>query len=380
MAEARPDESDDLRKDAARWFARGVGFAAGALLIYAVLRGLQSATSAVLLVFAALLLATALDPVISSLRSRLPIPRGAAILTTYVAFALIVLGVGFIIVPGAVAQAGDLTAALPTTLERARDWASHLEPAALANSAMALIGEAQKALRPAPAPSSTAVVAAGLSIADVVFSVATILTLVYFWLTERSRLQRFAMSFLPPDRRAGFREAWNDIEIRLGGWVRGQLTLMAVVGLATGLAYGAIGVPSAPILGFIAALTEAIPLIGPVLGAIPAVLLTATFRPDALVPMLIAYAVIHLVESNVLVPRIMRNAIGVSPFLIVVSLLVGGAAGGLPGALLAVPTVAAIVTVLERAQDRTTPIAQDAAAASEPATPDDAAVPVPAPS
>ena len=82
--------------------------------------------------------------------------------------------------------------------------------------------------------------------------------------------------------------------------------------------------------------------------------------------MVLAYVVIQLVESNVLVPFVMRNAVGVSPFLLTVSLLIGGALGGLLGALIAVPIVAAIEAVLERLQDREVPVAQDAA--SSPAT------------
>jgi predicted PurR-regulated permease PerM len=142
---------------------------------------------------------------------------------------------------------------------------------------------------------------------------------------------------------------------------------MVVVGGLTGLAYSLVGVPSAPLLGLVAGLTEAIPMVGPVIGAIPAILLTVTFAPEALPWMLLSYALIHLGEANILVPRIMRNAVGVSPFLILVSLLVGGAMGGLVGALISVPAIAAVVAILERLQDRETPVPQDAAEATPPA-------------
>jgi len=82
-----------------------------------------------------------------------------------------------------------------------------------------------------------------------------------------------------------------------------------------------------------------------------------------LLVVLVVYVVIQLVESNVLVPMVMRNAVGVSPFLLTVSLLVGAALGGLPGALVVVPIVAAAEAVLERLQDRAVPVAQDAASA-----------------
>ena len=90
-------------------------------------------------------------------------------------------------------------------------------------------------------------------------TVATLLTLVFFWLVEHARLQRYLLSFAPLDRRAGMRDAWNEIESRLGLWVRGQLILMGTMGVSTGIAYTLLGLPGAVLLGLIAALTEAIP-------------------------------------------------------------------------------------------------------------------------
>jgi predicted PurR-regulated permease PerM len=122
-------------------------------------------------------------------------------------------------------------------------------------------------------------------------------------------------------------------------------------------------VPGALLLGLIAAITEAIPLVGPILGAIPAIIMAATVSPQLALLIAGVYLVLQVVENNVLVPVVMRNTIGISPFLIVLSLLVGGAAGGLIGALLAVPVAAAIELILSGLQARERPVAQDPAAA-----------------
>ena len=182
-------------------------------------------------------------------------------------------------------------------------------------------------------------------------------------MTERARLQRFALSFLRPERRGGTREAWNAVELRLGNWVRGQLTLMAVLAVTTGIAYSVLGLPSALLLALIAGLAEAVPVVGPALGVVPAVLVALAMKPEVLPFVVIAYVVIQLVESNVLVPIVMHNAIGVSPLLIVLSLLVGTALGGLVGALVAVPLIAGLEAILERLQDREVPVAEDSAVA-----------------
>jgi predicted PurR-regulated permease PerM len=136
---------------------------------------------------------------------------------------------------------------------------------------------------------------------------------------------------------------------------------MGVVAVATGTAYTIMGLPSALLLGLIAGLAEGIPMVGPAIGAVPALAVAAILRPDLLVPVVVAYLIIHVIEGNVLVPRVMRNAVGLSPFLVVVSLLVGGAVGGLIGALIAVPIVASLEVILERLQDRAVPVAQDSA-------------------
>jgi predicted PurR-regulated permease PerM len=205
----------------------------------------------------------------------------------------------------------------------------------------------------------------GLTVAESVASVATLVTIVFFWLVEHARLQRFALAFLPAERRAGAREAWNEIEDRLGRWVRGQLILMAAMGLATGIAYSLLGLPSALLLALVAAVTEAIPIIGPLLGAIPAVLVAATVSPELALVVAGIYVVLQIVEGNILVPLVMRNSIHISPFLVIVSILVGATAGGIVGALFAVPVAAAILVILERLQARDVPVVLDSSAVEE---------------
>ena len=199
-------------------------------------------------------------------------------------------------------------------------------------------------------------------------SIVTVLALIYFWMTERARLQRFGLSFLPLERRGGARDTWNDIELRLGGWVRGQLALMFAVGAMTGTVCWALGLPSPVLLGLLAGLAELVPMVGPAIGAIPALVVAAALRPEVLPLLIVAYVVIHVIEGNVLVPIVMRNVVGISPFLVIASLLIGGAIDGLRGALIAVPVAAAIEVILERLQDRGVPVGPTADTSTSAAT------------
>jgi predicted PurR-regulated permease PerM len=355
-----------MRSDITPWTIRGMGLALGAAIVFALIQLGIAAGGVLLLLFLAILLASALEPMVGTLRDRLPVGRGGTILLVYVTFFVLVLGLALVVVPAAIKQAEEIVDSLPPFFDQARSWAGDLSPAALSRSVTALIDSAAGILRPPPPPDPDTVVEVGAVVAEVAISLATLLTIVFFWLVEHARLQRYVLAFLPMERRGGARDAWNEIETRLGLWVRGQLILMGAMGAATAVTYTLLGLPGALLLGLIAAITEAIPIVGPLLGAIPAVLVAATVSPQLAVVVAGVYIVLQFVEGSVLVPIVMRNTIGISPLLVLVSLLVGAAAGGFVGAFLAVPIAASIEIVLSRLQARETPVAQDPAAIETP--------------
>jgi predicted PurR-regulated permease PerM len=343
-----------------RTVTRGAALTIGFLLVALVVMVGVAARNVLVLMLVAVILAAGLQPLIAWLRAHLPIGRGPAILLVYGLFLAIVIGMAVVVVPAALAQLDRTLTSLPPLFDRAREWATTLRPPTLSRSVESLIDAAARTIKPPDAtPSTGQVVQVGLTLAEALTSVLTMLTVVYFWLTEHARLQRYVLAFVPRHRRRRAREVWNAAETRLGMWVRGQLILMSTLGIATGVAYTLLGVPSAVLLGLLAALAEAIPIVGPLLGAIPAILVAATISPQLALAVAGVYLVIQLIEGNVLVPLVMRNTTGISPFLVILSVLVGAAAGGFVGALLAVPIAAAGEVLIEGLQSREVPIAQD---------------------
>jgi predicted PurR-regulated permease PerM len=353
-----------MPSDMTSWIIRGMGLAVGVLVVVGLVQLGIAAGQVLLLLFVSILLASALEPMVGWLRERLPLSRVGTILVVYLAFFIVMVGLAFVVVPAAINQGQRILASLPPVFEEVRAWAANLRPVALSTSITALVDSVAETLIPPPAapPSPNTVVKVGTAVAEAAVFLFTMLAVVFFWLVEHARLQRYTLAFLPAERRAGARDAWNEIETRLGLWVRGQLILMGAMGAATGIAYTLLGVPGALLLGLIAALTEAIPIVGPLLGAIPAILVAATVSPELALVVALIYVVLQLVEGNVLVPLVMRNTIGISPLLVLFSLLVGAEVGGLLGAFLAVPIAASIEIVLSRLQARKTPVAQDPAA------------------
>ncbi len=352
-----------MRIEAGTWFVRGAGFALGVglvlLLGYVALRSVE----VLLLVFLAVLLGAALEPVVGSIRDRTGIGRGLGILVVYACFLLVVVLVAIFIVPAALSEMGGALGRLPAFFDSLRAWTQSLRPESLANGIGAVIDAAEAPFRPGPPPSAGSIIDVSLAVAIITATLVTLLFLVFFWLTERPRLQRYALAFVPLDRRAGVRDAWNEVETRLGLWVRGQLTLMSTIGLMTAVAYTVIGLPAPLLLALIAAIAEVIPLVGPVVGAVPALLLATTVSPEAALFTLVAYVILQAIEGNVLVPIVMRNSVGLSPFVVLVSILIGSVAGGILGAVVSVPLVAGIEVVLERLQAREVPVPVDPAAA-----------------
>jgi predicted PurR-regulated permease PerM len=361
-----------MRSEIAPWTIRGLGLALGVAIVYALIQLGLAAGNVLLLVFIAVLLAAALEPIVGWLRERLPLGRAGTILVVYATFFVAVLGLAFIVVPAAISQGARILADLPPFFDELEASAENLRPAALANSITALIDSISSTFAPAPPPDPDEVVEVGTAVAEAVASLATLLAIVFFWLVEHARLQRYALAFFPAEQRPGARETWNDIETRLGLWVRGQLILMGAMGLATGIAYTLLGLPGALLLALIAAVTEAIPIVGPLLGAIPAILVAATVSPELALAVAVIYLILQFTEGNVLVPIVMRNTIGISPLLVLVSILIGGAAGGFVGAFLAVPIVASLEILLSRLQAREQKVAQDPGAIESEDAGDDA--------
>jgi len=350
----------------AAWIGRGAALAVGVALVVGVLAFAWAAGPVLVLMFVAVILASGLQPIISWLRGHLPIGRGAAILLVYGVFLLSVIGIVVVILPSAIAQFQTTLESLPPLFESARQWAGDLRPAALTRSLTAVIDAAARVFRPAAlVPEGEEFVGVGVTVAGAIVSIVTVLTVVYFWLTEHARLQRYVLAFVPQHRRTRARDIWNQAETRLGMGVRGQLILMAATGLAIAVAYGLLGVPAALLLGLIAALAAAVPIVGPLLGAIPAVIVAATVSPELALAVAGVTLVLQFLQGNVLVPIVMRNTVGISPFLVILSVLVGATVGGFVGALFAVPIAATAEILLEGLQARDVPIAQDPTASSE---------------
>jgi predicted PurR-regulated permease PerM len=293
------------------------------------------------------LLAIGLSPIVRRLErdkllaGRIRVPRWAAILALYVTFLAAVALLMALILPPLVSQIQQLVVDLPSYVDRLQaelvkrgvldhtwSWSSMLSnlqtPAGVALSG--LFG-------------------AVTGFVGILAKVITILLLPFYLLLEASSLRNGMLSLVSPENRARASRIARSVTEKVGAWLGGQFVLAAVIGSTATLGYWLIGVPYFYVLGLLAAVGEMIPVVGPILAAVPAILLGATVSPQtAFITTGFCWAQ-QFVENNFLVPRIMGRQVGISPVAIMVALLIGTSLFGFVGAILAVPT-AAITQVL----------------------------------
>jgi predicted PurR-regulated permease PerM len=181
-----------------------------------------------------------------------------------------------------------------------------------------------------------------------ILSIVAVFLLAYYWTQESNLFIRTLLRMVPASRRNEIREFLDLAETKMGGYIRGQAILSLTVGVAAFVSYTLIGLPFALVLSIIAGIMEMIPVFGPVLGAIPALLVALSVDPGKAIWVLIVTGAIQLLENAWLVPRIMKNSMGINPIIILLSLVAFSSVFGFPGALLALPLAALIQLIVNR--------------------------------
>jgi predicted PurR-regulated permease PerM len=279
------------------------------------------------------------------------LPRPVAVLFVYLALLGAIAGLGAAVIPPAAAQVRELAKDAPRYLEELQRWANGLSdrypflpsgmgemlPAQLQSGAGQLRGVLDQAL-----------VALGLVLEALqgILNFVFILFLALYLTTDAERIRRYFISFLPADRRGQAETVTAHIGERLGGWVRGQIALSGIIGGITLVGLLVIGVPYAVLLALVAAIGEAVPMIGPIISAVPAVIVAFFDSPLKGLVTIGLYIIVQQVENVFVVPKVMERAVSLHPLAVMMALLIGGELYGVTGAILSVPVAAAISVVV----------------------------------
>ncbi len=191
--------------------------------------------------------------------------------------------------------------------------------------------------------------------AQVLYQIAAIFLIAFFWTIESERIKRSGVALLPLSRRDGARAFIGEVEDRVGAYVLGQLTLSGIMGVLSFIAYLIIGLPFALVLALLVAVMELVPLIGPLIGILPAIVVALSVSPLTALWTVIASLIIHQLEANFFGPRVMKRTLGMRPLVTLLALTAFGTLFGVLGAIIALPLTAVLQLVFDRiVQDAST--------------------------
>lgn len=283
----------------------------------------------ILLFFVAFILMSALNPLVERLR-RWKVPKILAVLMVF----LLTLG-GIISL---------LTAGLSPLVSQTSNLVQRLGETI--NSLLQTNIVDQSVIQQEVSKFSGQVVSITLDVFKNLISWVSVLVVTIYMLFDREKMENYVTSFFG-ERQDKVKSLLRKIEDKLGAWLHGQLLLSAVVGILVYIGLVILGVEFALPLAIIAGLLEVVPVIGPIISAIPAILVGLTVSPlfAALIGGL--YLVVQQIENQIIVPQVMKRAVGLNPLLVILAVSIGGRLLGIAGALLAVPIAVVIQLIIQ---------------------------------
>ncbi|HEY5573039.1 MAG TPA: AI-2E family transporter [Anaerolineales bacterium] len=306
----------------------------------------------VFILFIAIVIGTVIRPVVAWLYSR-GVPRMAGVILVYLLLLALLISFVLLLFPLIVEQGTTIAAAVPGYYQSLREWMVNY-PNQLIVRLSEFLPATLPGLEPIQQTGEQMLASAGqalgyvASAAKVILIATAILLLAFHWTLDGPRTIQSLLLLVPRGQRESISELISAMETKVGFYIAGQGVLCLVIGIMALVAYLLIGLPNALVLALVAGVMEAVPMIGPLLGAIPAAVIALSIAPSKLVWVIVATLVIQQIENSVLVPRVMRKAVGVNPFVSLLAIFAFSSLFGIAGALMAIPIAAIIQLLLDR--------------------------------
>ena len=299
-----------------------------------------------------ILLGTAIRPVVSFLQNR-GLPPTTGLILIYILLLLLLSGFILLIFPAIIEQGTAIIAEVPVYLENLRKGMEN-HPNEIITGLSEFIPATIPGLGLLQQTNQQLLASAGQAIGYVssaavgIFIIAAIMVIAFHWTLEGQRNIQSFLQFFSNDQREIIGEMISAMEAKVGYYIVGQSILCLIIGVMALITYLLIGLPNALLLAVAAGVLEAVPMIGPLLGAIPAAVIALSISPGKMIWVIIATLVIQQVENSLLVPRIMRKAVGINPFVSLLSIFAFSSLFGIAGALMAIPMAAIIQLLFDR--------------------------------
>lgn len=284
----------------------------------------------IMLLFVAIIFMSALSPIIERLE-KFKIPKTLAISISYlVVVGIIGLILSFVVSP-VVTQTGNLITNLPHFLNQLLPENGFIDRGVIQQE---LGSFSKNALE------------VSLTVFSNLLAFISIAVLTFYLLLERERLDSLLIQ-LSFGKQVRVKRIVNKIEEKLGAWLRGQFVLSLIIGSAAYILLSVLNIPYALPLAVLAGIMEVLPVIGPIISAIPAILIGYLSAPLVAVWVAFGFFIIQQLENHLVVPQVMKHAVGLNPLIVIIAVAVGGRLLGISGALLAVPITVVVQIIIE---------------------------------
>ncbi|WP_110926980.1 AI-2E family transporter [Bacillus massiliglaciei] len=252
-------------------------------------------------------------------------------------------------IPAIMAQGNELAKSLPDLAERYKEWMKSLDhhtsrwPFGIHERLERGIGMFEERI----AGMTEKVIGYSMRVFDFILLAALIPFMAFYILKDFAHLKKLAWSAVPRKWRSQGEGFLKDVDASLGGYIRGQLIVCSAIGIISSLLFWIFGLPYSLLLGLIVGITNIIPYFGPIIGAVPAVVIAATMSLKMVIIVAIIILVLQFLEGNILSPLIVGKSLHMHPLFIMLALLAGGEVGGVLGMIVAIPVLAILkVTVV----------------------------------
>ena len=304
----------------------------------------------VVVIVAAIVIASTIEPLIRRLKRR-KIHRVATVLVAYVILAVLLAGILIFFMPLIVKDATNFIASLPETISLQELWSpisntglsSGQSSSALGSHMLSLVDFVNYLQSLVMGTSGNMFQVAG-TIFGGLFSFILIIVLSFYLAVQEEGVDDFLRIVAPVKHHDYIIDLWKRSQRKIALWLQGQVILGIVVGVLVYIMLVSVGIPHALILALLAAMLEIIPVFGPIISSVPAILVAFTDRGAGIGILVVClYLVIYQLESQVFYPLVVKKIVGVSPIVVILALVIGAKLGGVLGALIAVPLSAVLM-------------------------------------
>jgi predicted PurR-regulated permease PerM len=295
----------------------------------------------VAILFVAVIITAAIDPIVNWMNGK-KLPRSLAVSIIYVMLFMVIGGVFYFLIPPFVSQFQEFSQNFPTYVEKSTGFLRGLEKFGQSHNVSFTEQNFLQGISDNITQFSLNIFSTTIGVFSGFISILVVMSLTFYMSVKKDGMKSFVVAVTPDKYQDYAVSAAEKVKIKIGRWMQGQLFLMFLIFILDFATLYFLDVPYALVLAILGGALEIIPYLGPIISAVPAILLGFLVSPLTGILVAAAYIIIQQAESHIITPQIMKKVLGLNPIVVILALLIGAKIGGVLGAILSVPITTAM--------------------------------------